>query len=153
MKTSPWIVLIAFVLVLYGTGASFIEEFRGLPLDAVIGYRSGANGLRDLLLAAMVDGKPAFVGTVELGIRGGSDLLKWPESLRIPRPAVPCSISAHWVVPELCCTVRFCGWRPGGFWRDAVLLRWEEVPLCIGEEYCLGRSPTARGSLVEGGAS
>jgi hypothetical protein len=52
-------------------------------------YRSGANGLRDLLLAAMVDGSPAYVGTAELGIRGGSDLLKRMKSLRTPKPAVP----------------------------------------------------------------
>ncbi len=110
-----------------GTAWRKIKETMELPC-AVIGYRSGANGLRDLLLAAMVVGSPAYVGTVELGIRGGSDLLKRLETLRTPKPAVPCSLSARWVAPELACTVRFCGWRPGGVWRDAVLLRWEEVP-------------------------
>ena len=84
--------------------------------------------MRDLLLAAMVDGKPAYVGTVELGIRGGSDLLKRLESLRIRKPAVACSLSARWVAPEVGCTVRFYGWRRGVVWRDAVLLRWEEIP-------------------------
>jgi hypothetical protein len=74
--------------------------------------------LRDLVLAAMMDAKPAFVGTVEFGIRGGSDLLERLKSLRIPKPAVACSISARWVAPELFCTVRFCGWRRGGVWRD-----------------------------------
>jgi ATP-dependent DNA ligase len=79
-----------------GTAWRKIKETMELPC-AVIGYRSGANGLRDLLLAAMVDGKPAFVGTVELGIRGGNDLLKRLETLRTPKPAVPCSLSARWV--------------------------------------------------------
>ena len=103
-----------------------IKHTTELPC-AVIGYRTGADGLRDLLVAAMVNGKPAFVGTVELGIRGGSDLVRRMESMRTPKPAVPCSMSARWVAPELCCTVRFCGWRRGGVWRDAVLLRWEKV--------------------------
>jgi ATP-dependent DNA ligase len=56
-----------------GTAWRKIKQTMELPC-AVIGYRSGRDGLRDLLLAAMVDGKPAYVGTVELGIRGGADL-------------------------------------------------------------------------------
>jgi hypothetical protein len=66
----------------------------------VIGYRSGKSGLRDLLLAAMVKGKPAYVGTVELGIRGGEDLLKRLQSLRTAKPAVACSLPARWVAPD-----------------------------------------------------
>ena len=103
-----------------------IKDTQELPC-AVIGYRAGADGVRDLLLAAMVDGRPAFVGIVELGIRGGRELLERLNASRIPRPAVPCSLSARWVAPELACTVRFCGWRRGRVWRDAVLVRWEEV--------------------------
>jgi ATP-dependent DNA ligase len=94
----------------------------------VIGYRAGADGVRDLLLAAMVDGRPAFVGSVELGIRGDRELLERLNAGRISRPAVPCSLSARWVAPEVACTVRFCGWRRGRVWRDAVLVRWEELP-------------------------
>jgi ATP-dependent DNA ligase len=109
-----------------GTAWRKIKQTMELPC-AVIGYRKDGSGLRDLLLAAMVNGKPAFVGTVELGIRGGSDLVRRMESMRTSKSAVPCSMSARWVAPELCCTVRFCGWRRGGIWRDAVLLRWEEV--------------------------
>jgi bifunctional non-homologous end joining protein LigD len=110
-----------------GTAWRKIKETMELPC-AVIGYRAGPDGVRDLLLAAMVDGKPAFVGTVDLGIRGGSDLVKRLKLLRTPKPAVRCSLSARWVAPELCCTVRFCGWRRGGVWRDAVLVRWGQVP-------------------------
>jgi hypothetical protein len=92
---------------------------------AVIGYRAGADGVRELPLAAMVDGKPAFVGSVELSIRGGRELLERLNANRIPKPAVPCSLSARWVAPEIACTVRFCGWRRGRIWRDAVLVSWE----------------------------
>jgi ATP-dependent DNA ligase len=95
---------------------------------AVIGYRAGADGLRDLLLAAMVDGRPVYVGSVELGIRGGREILERLNASRIPRPTVPCSLSARWVAPELACTIRFCGWRRGRVWRDAVRVRWEELP-------------------------
>jgi bifunctional non-homologous end joining protein LigD len=109
-----------------GTAWRKIKHTEELPCT-VIGYRAGADGLRHLLLAAMVDGAPAYVGSVELGIRGGADLLTRLNAIRIPRPAVPCSMSARWVAPELCCTVRFCGWRPGGVWRDAVLVRWEDA--------------------------
>jgi hypothetical protein len=34
--------------------------------------------------------------------------------------------SARWVRPNVFCTVRFCGWRPNGAWRDALLARWDE---------------------------
>jgi ATP-dependent DNA ligase len=110
-----------------GTAWRKIKRTDELPC-AVIGFRTGADRLRDLQLAAMVDGAPAYVGTVELGIRGGSGLLKRLQAIRTAKPALPCSMSASWVTPELCCTVQFCGWRPGGVWRDAVLLRWERVP-------------------------
>jgi ATP-dependent DNA ligase len=95
---------------------------------AVIGFRAGADGLRDLLLAGMVDGSPAYVGSVELGIRRGRELLERLSAIRIRKPAVPCSLSARWVAPQLACTVRFCGWRRGRVWRDAVLVRWEPIP-------------------------
>jgi bifunctional non-homologous end joining protein LigD len=109
-----------------GTAWRKIKETMELPC-AVIGYHADGAGVRDLLLAAMVDGAPAFVGSVELGIRGGRELVERMNAIRIPKPAVPCSLSAKWVAPELACTVRFCGWRRGKVWRDAVLVRWEEV--------------------------
>jgi ATP-dependent DNA ligase len=109
-----------------GTAWRKIKQTTELPC-AVIGYRTGADGLRDLLVAALVDGAPRYVGSVELGFRGGRDLLERLNAIRIPRPPVRCSLKARWVAPELCCTVRFCGWRRGGVWRDAVLLRWEDV--------------------------
>jgi hypothetical protein len=70
-------------------------------------------------IASLINGRPRYVGTVELGIR--NDLPRRLEGLRIGSPAVPCSAPAKWVRPEVFCTVRFCGWRPNGVWRDAEL--------------------------------
>ena len=109
-----------------GTAWRKIKQTHKLAC-AVIGFRAGADGLRDLLLAAMVDGSPAYVGSVELGIRRGRELLERLGAIRTRKPAVPCSLSARWVAPELACTVRFCGWRRGRVWRDAVLVRWEPI--------------------------
>jgi bifunctional non-homologous end joining protein LigD len=109
-----------------GTAWRKIKDTQELAC-AVIGFRTEADGLKDLQLTALVDGAPAYVGSVELGIRGGRELLERLNTSRIPRPAVPCSLSARWVVPEMACTVRFCGWRRGRVWRDAVLVRWEQV--------------------------
>jgi hypothetical protein len=50
---------------------------------AVIGFRAGGNDLRDLQLAAMVDGAPRYVGSVELGIRRGRELLQRLNAIRI----------------------------------------------------------------------
>jgi ATP-dependent DNA ligase len=103
-----------------------IKEKMELPC-VVIGYRTGPDDLRDLLMASLVDGALAFVGTVELGIYGKRQLIKSLEASRQRSPAVKCSIPAKWVRPELFCTVRFCGWRPGGAWRDPVFAGWDEA--------------------------
>ena len=110
-----------------GTAWRKIKDTQELAC-AVIGFRTGADGLKDLQVAALVDGAPAYVGSVELGIRGGRELVERLNASRIPKPAVPCSLSARWVAPELAGEVRFCGWRRGRIWRDAVLVRWENVP-------------------------
>jgi bifunctional non-homologous end joining protein LigD len=100
----------------------------------VIGYRLNSTGLRDLLMATLMDGKPSYVGPIELGVRRRAEALKRLEGLRIAKPAVPCSVSAYWVKPELFCTVRFCGWRPGGSWRDAVFAGWDNLVSPIYEQ-------------------
>jgi bifunctional non-homologous end joining protein LigD len=105
-----------------GTAWRKIKQTFDLPC-VVIGYRVGADGLRDLLMAALVDGQLAFVGVVELGVRAA--LLLRLQALSVARPAVSCRMTAQWVKPELFGTVRFAGWRPGGIWRDAALLRWD----------------------------
>jgi bifunctional non-homologous end joining protein LigD len=102
-----------------------IKEMAELPC-VVIGYRSGPEGLRDLLMATLMDGALRYVGVVELGIPQTATALARLDAMRISRPAIPCSLSARWTRPELFCTVRFCGWRPNGVWRDALLARWDE---------------------------
>jgi ATP-dependent DNA ligase len=101
-----------------------IKQTMELPC-VVIGYRTGPDGLRDLIMASLVDGKPAFAGTVELGIHGKTELVRRLQARSIARPVVPCSLSAMWVKPDLFGKVRFCGWRPGGVWRDPVVVGWD----------------------------
>lgn len=100
-----------------------IKQKMELPC-VVIGYHMARDGLRDLLMASCVDGKLVYVGAVELGIDNRGGTIKLLESLRITKPAIPCALSARWVKPEMLCMVQFCGWRPGGWWRDACLARW-----------------------------
>jgi ATP-dependent DNA ligase len=86
----------------------------------VVGYRTGPRGLRDVQMAAVVEGKLTYVGTVELGVE--QSVLT---NLRRRRSAiVACPSGTRAVEPSLICTVRFCGWRPGGWWRDAIVARW-----------------------------
>lgn len=91
---------------------------------AVFGYRVGPDGVKDVLLATMMDGKLGYVGTVELGITG--EAVERLESLRCAKPALPCTLTARWVKPDLLCVVQHCGWRPGGWWRDACVVAWGE---------------------------
>jgi ATP-dependent DNA ligase len=102
-----------------------IKQVIDLPC-VVIGYRTQAGQVRDLLMATMRDGKPCYVGAVELGIPGGRAFLQLLESKRRPKPAVSCSERARWIAPELFCIVRCHGWRPSGGWRDPVFVRWEQ---------------------------
>jgi len=102
-----------------------IKQKMAMPC-VVIGYHLDRDGLRDLVMASLVDGKLAYVGTVELGTDGRPQTMERLESLRIARPAVPYSLSARWVKPQLLCVVQFCGWRPGGWWRDAAVVGWAD---------------------------
>jgi len=102
-----------------------IKQKMELPC-VVIGYRTRGSELCDLLMATLVERKLAFVGAVELGIRDAAGLVKRLNSLRTAAAAVPCSLPARWVRPELFCKVHFCGWRPGGVWRDPVFVGWDQ---------------------------
>jgi len=101
------------------------KQTTDLPC-VVIGYRAGPQGLRDLLMSTLLDGTLAYAGAVELGIHHRAELMRRLKALARPKPAIPCALSARWVKPELFCTVRFCGWRPGGAWRDPVFLGWDK---------------------------
>jgi bifunctional non-homologous end joining protein LigD len=102
-----------------------IKKRMELPC-VVIGYRTDRQGLQALLLASMKAGKPAYVGTVELGIRQAAETLELLKGHRINKAPVPCSLSAEWVRPDLFCYVTFAGWRPGGWWRDAAFAGWAD---------------------------
>jgi ATP-dependent DNA ligase len=92
----------------------------------VIGYRASRGALRDVVLATLVNGALTYAGVVELGIPNAPSTLMGLQSRQIKKPAVACPLSARWVAPEIFCTVHFCGWRPAGPWRDAVIARWDE---------------------------
>jgi len=100
-----------------------IKQKFDLPC-VVIGYRLQGRELRDLAMATLVDGKPAYAGVVELGIHHAQELLDRLESARLSDPAIGCPLHARWVKPQLFCMVRCCGWRPNGVWREAVVLSW-----------------------------
>jgi ATP-dependent DNA ligase len=102
-----------------------IKQTMELPC-VIIGYRDAPDGVHELLMATLMDKTPRYVGTVELGIPRQAELVKRLRAGSVPRPVIPCSLSAKWVKPQLFGTVRFCGWRPGGAWRDPVLTGWTE---------------------------
>ncbi len=88
----------------------------------VIGYKAVRGKVRELLITAVVEGDLRYVGSVELGVE--QEMLGTLSGLHIAKPAVPCpSTSARWVRPEVLGVVHFAGWRPGGWWRDALFVR------------------------------
>jgi len=101
---------------------------RMLLACVAFGYRVDREGVKDVLLATMVDdAEMEYVGAVELGITGGA--VERLESLRTSKPAIPFANpgrAIRWVKPSLLCVVQFCGWRPGGWWRDACVVAWGE---------------------------
>ena len=102
-----------------------IKQKMELPW-VVIGYRTGADGLKELLLATLAGGVLTYAGAVELGIPKTQETFLRLQAARITGSAVPCSLRANWVRPEIFCTVRFCGYRPGVIWRDAVIAGWDQ---------------------------
>src|SRR4051794_22313338 len=61
----------------------------------------GPDGLRDLVVATLVEGVLSYVGVVELGVPSRPALLRRFDALRRGRPAVRCLLSAKWVDLEL----------------------------------------------------
>jgi hypothetical protein len=83
VKTSMWVFLIAFALVFYGTGASFIESFAVYPAMRFIGPNEFAAWHESLT--------PPVLGFLVLPVLAGtlfSILLLWFRPLRIPLWAV-----------------------------------------------------------------
>jgi bifunctional non-homologous end joining protein LigD len=102
-----------------------IKQKMLLPC-VVIGYRAGREGLRDVVMATLVNGSLTYAGAVELSIPNTLSTLARLHSRQIKKPVIACPVSARWVRPEIYCVVHFCGWRPTGPWRDAVITRWDE---------------------------
>ena len=102
-----------------------VKQTTDLPC-VVIGYRPGPEGVRDLVMATLLEGELSYAGLVELGIHQPQKMRSLLEPLKIRKPVITCSLSARWVQPVLFCTVRICGWRPGGLWRDPVVVAWDE---------------------------
>jgi bifunctional non-homologous end joining protein LigD len=102
-----------------------IKPVQELPC-LVIGYQTGPEGVKALLLAAEREGELRYIGTLELGVPTGTDLLRQLQSLARQKPLVPCPYRACWLEPGRICKVRFHGWRPSGGWRDPVFAGWIE---------------------------
>ena len=82
-KTSIWLFLIAFVLVFYGMGASFVEGFVNYPTWRLIGaneFRSYHQALGPLIIGYMVI--PLIITTIL------TMLLLWFRPAPVPRWAI-----------------------------------------------------------------
>jgi hypothetical protein len=82
-KSSVWLFLLTFALVLYGTGASFVESFVNYPTWPLIGpneFRAYHQALSPLVIGYMVI--PMLITTLLTG------LLLWFRPIPIPRWAI-----------------------------------------------------------------
>lgn len=97
-----------------------IKPARDL-LAVIIGFVSGPQGFRSLLVAAPREGQLRYVAHVRCGFSGPvRDRL---QSLLIERvrrePVVSCPGRAVWVKPDLYCQVRYQEWTARGYLRHA----------------------------------
>ena len=82
-KTSTWLFLIAFALVFYGMGASFVESFVNYPTWRLIGaneFRAYHQALSPLVIGYMV--MPKILATIL------TMLLVWLRPAPVPRWAI-----------------------------------------------------------------
>ena len=88
---------------------------------AILGYRSGREGFRSLLVAAERQGSLQYVAQLSSGFTEQTKAQLGPLLARrlCARPVVDCSTRGIWVVPDLCCRVRFLNWTVGGRMRGA----------------------------------
>ena len=79
----------------------------------ILGYDpAGQDDFQSLVLAAEVDGKLRFVGTVSAGItpEDRAVLNKKMKKLVQQNPFIPCGMSATWIKPMLTCRVSAKEW-------------------------------------------
>jgi hypothetical protein len=92
-RTSVWLFLIAFALVFYGVGASFMESFVNYPTWRLIGaneFRAYHQALSPLVIGYMVI--PMLIGTV-LTI-----LLLWLKPAPFPRWAIGLAVVLQLII-------------------------------------------------------
>jgi hypothetical protein len=92
-KTSVWLFLIAFALVFYGMGASFVESFVNYPTWRLIGandFRAYHQALGPLVICYMVI--PMLITTIL------TMLLLWFRPAPIPRWAIWLSVVLQLIV-------------------------------------------------------
>ena len=93
VNTSTWLFLITFVLVFYGTGASFVESFVNYPTWRLIGaneFRDYHQALGPLIIGYMVI--PMLLTTLL------TVLLLWLSPAPIPRWAIWLSVVLQFIV-------------------------------------------------------
>ncbi len=73
---------------------------------------AGESDFQSLILAAEVDGKLRYVGTVSHGIvpEVRAQLNQRMKKLEQPKPFIPCGVSATWIKPTLTCRVAAKEW-------------------------------------------
>ncbi|MDX6613552.1 MAG: hypothetical protein QOD75_2738 [Blastocatellia bacterium] len=101
-KTSVWLFLIAFALVFYGVGASFVESFVNYPTWRLIGaseFRAYHQALSPLIIGYMVI--PMLITSV-LTI-----LLLWFRPASLPRWAIGLAVVLQLIIWVATFTIQF----------------------------------------------
>ena len=91
-KTSTWLFLLAFVLVFYGMGASFMESFVNYPTWRLIGpheFKAFHQAASPLIIGYMVI--PMLIGTAV------TIALIWFRPLQVPRWAIWVSVALQMI--------------------------------------------------------
>jgi DNA ligase D-like protein (predicted ligase) len=91
-------------------------------LCAIIGYELNEGRLKNLILAAPVEGELRWIGQVGSGITQAmqTKLLDLLSARTCKQPIIPCTIKGKWVVPDLFCNVSFLEWTNTGKLRGPV---------------------------------
>ena len=89
---------------------------------AIIGYELNDGRLKNLIIAAPVEGDLQWIGQVGSGITQvmQTKLLDLLSARTCKQPIIPCTIKGRWVVPDLFCEVSFLEWTNTGKLRGPV---------------------------------
>jgi len=91
-------------------------------LCAIIGYELNEGRLKNLIIAAPVEGELKWIGQVGSGITQlmQTKLLDLLSTRTCKQPIIACTIKGRWVVPDLFCNVSFLEWTNTGKLRGPV---------------------------------